>query len=309
MLRRNLKIFGLVPVLAFALMLTACSGDTGTKNLVLGGKDIEIPYDDAGSTVRSLVMAEVFKEVGYKVTLTQVESAGSLFASTSVNKDAVNVSGWFPTTHKDYLDKYGDNLEVYKKTNFIDEVSLSLAVPAYMDTVKSMKDLKDNKEFGDSVDRTITGIDPRSGIMEMTDKAIESNDYGLGKWTLKEGSEQAMIAELTEKYKNEQPIIITGWTPHWIFDNMEMKMLDDPQGVYGNGEDHINLVFNKEFKSEHPAAYRIATRMAADWKQEDESLLMKLMFVKGGNKQKVAQDYIDRNSNKLDSWIENIEKE
>lgn len=309
MLRRNLKIFGLVPVLAFSLMLTACGGDTGAKNLVLGETDIEIPYDDAGATVRSFVLAEVLKEVGYKVTLTQVESAGSLFASTSVNKNALNASGWFPSTHKDYLDKYGDDLEVYKKTNFVDKVSISLAVPAYMDTVKSLKDLKDNKEFGDSVKWTITGIDPRSGIMEMTDKAIEDNDYGLGEWTLKEGSEQAMIAELKEKYAKEQPIVITGWTPHWIFENMDLKMLDDPQGVFGNEEDHINLVFNKEFKSEHPAAYKIATRMAADWKQEDESLLMKLMFVKGGNKQKVAQDFIDRNSNKLDSWIENVEKE
>lgn len=308
MLRRNLKMFGLVPVLAVAAVLTACSGDTGNERIELGGKDIEIPYADAGSTVRSLVLAEVLEDVGYKVTLTKVESAGSLFASTSESKDSLNASGWFPSTHKEYLKKYGDKLEVYKKTNFIDNAAVSLAVPTYMDTIKSIADLKDNKELGESLQWTITGIDPRSGIMEITDEAIENNDYGLKKWKLKEGSESAMIAELQENYKNEQPIIITGWTPHWIFKDMDLKMLEDPEEIYGSEDDHVNLVFNKDFKAEHPAAYEIATRISDDWKEDDEYNLMNRIFIKGDNKQKVAEDFVESNSNKVDKWKENIEK-
>ena len=40
-------------------------------------------------------------------------------------------------------------------------------------------------------------------------------------------------------------------------------MLDDPDKIYGSGKEH-NLVFNKNFKNNHPAAYKIATRIAND---------------------------------------------
>jgi ABC-type proline/glycine betaine transport system substrate-binding protein len=35
-----------------------------------------------------------------------------------------------------------------------------------------------------------------------------------------------------------------------------------PDNIYGNNNQHIDLVFNKDFKEAHPAAYTIATRMA-----------------------------------------------
>lgn len=309
MLRSNLKLLGLITALAIAVILSACSegsssSDTGIE---LGGKDIEIPYAGAGSTARSLVLAEALEDVGYNVTLTQVEAAGSMFASTAENKDTLNASGWFPSTHKEYLDKYGDDLEVYEDANFIDKASLSLTVPEYMDDVDSIEDLKDNKELGESVDWTIIGIDPRTGIMKNTKKGIENND--LDKWELQEGSESAMLSELKEKYENEEPIIITGWKPHWIFQEMDLKMLDDPDKIYGGDDDHINLVFNKGFKDEHPAAHKIATRMADDWSEDDEDELMKRIFIEDENEKKVAEDFIDDHSYRVDKWKKGIEKE
>ena len=45
-------------------------------------------------------------------------------------------------------------------------------------------------------------------------------------------------------------------------------MLKDPDKIYGKEDQHINLVFNKEFKANHPAAYTIATRMSDDWNKK-----------------------------------------
>src|SRR5699024_2695645 len=148
-----------------------------------------------------------------------------------------------------------------------------------------------------------------NGIMKKTDKAIEDNDYGLGDWDLQEGSEFAMISELMEKYEQGEPIIITGWEPHWIFNELDLKMLDDPNKVYAGEDDHINLVFNEKFADRHPAAYKIATRMAKDWNEADEEDLMDDVFVKEKNKEKVAEDFVDDHSNKVDKWKEGIEEE
>lgn len=308
MLRSNLKLLGLMASLTFVVVLAACSGDNSSSDgaVELGGKDIEIPYAGAGSTARSLVLAEALEDVGYNVTSTQVEAAGPMFASTAENPDTLHASGWFPSTHKAYLDKYGDDIEVYEDKNLIDKAPLSLAVPEYMDDVNSIEDLKDNKELGKSVDWTIIGIDPRTGIMKNTEKGIEDND--LDKWELQEGSESAMISDLKEKYENEEPIIITGWKPHWIFEEMNLKMLSDPDKIYGGNDDHINLVFNKGFKDEHPAAYKIATRMANDWSKDDEDELMKRIFIEGENEKKVAEDFIDDHSHRVDKWKKGVEK-
>jgi len=311
MLKRYLKPLGVISILALAVILTACSGDAQSKdkNIELGEKDIEIPYSDAGSTVRSLVLSEVLEDVGYDVTLTQVQSDGSMYASISENKNAFHTSGWLPSTHREYFDKYGDDIEAYKSSDIIEKPSLSLAVPEYMDDIDSMADLKDNKKLGKSLNWTITGVDPRTGIMKKTDKAIEDNDYGLGDWKLDEGSEAEMISELMEKYEKQEPIIITGWTPHWIFNELDMKMLDDPNKIYAGEDDHINLVFNKKFADKHPAAYKIATRVAKDWEVKDENELMKKIFVENKNKEKVIEDYVDDHSNKVDKWKEDIEEE
>src|SRR5699024_601622 len=115
MLKRYIKLLGVISILAFAVILTGCSADalSQDKNIELGEKEIEIPYSDAGSTVRSFVLSEVLEDVGYDVTLTQVQSDGSMYASIAEDKDAFNTSGWLPSTHKDYFDKLWDDIESY----------------------------------------------------------------------------------------------------------------------------------------------------------------------------------------------------
>lgn len=304
---KSFKVLGLASALTLSLVLSGCNDDSasGQDEIELGGEDIEIPYSDAGSTVRALVLAEALEDVGYDVDLNQVESDGSLYASTAENRDTLHTSGWFPSTHKDYLDQYGDDIEVYTENDIIENANVSLAVPEYMEDVNSIEDLKDNDELGESVDWTINGIDPRSGIMQKTDDAIEDN--GLEDYDLEESSELAMVMELQERYENQAPMIITGWEPHWIFTAMDLKMLDDPENIYDGSDEHINLVFNEGFAQEHPAAYEIATRMADDWEEDDENELMESIFIDEDNQEQTIDDFMEDNSNRIDDWKEDIE--
>lgn len=58
-----------------------------------------------------------------------------------------------------------------------------------------------------------------------------------------------------------------------------MKMLDDPNNDYGNEKIHIDLVFYKDFKDEHLAAYTVATCIANDWDKKDEDDLKKQILI------------------------------
>ncbi|PLR76277.1 glycine/betaine ABC transporter substrate-binding protein [Bacillus sp. V3-13] len=155
---------------------------------------------------------------------------------------------------------------------------------------------------GAQVDYQITGIDPGSGLMKATEKAME--DYNLQDWTLREGSSAAMTAELKKAYENEEPIIITGWTPHWMFQKYDLKYLDDPKGSYGEGES-IHTVVRKGLEEEAPGAYQILDQFY--WKPGDMEEVM-VEIQEGADPKTAAQNWIDSHSDVVQRWIEGTQQ-
>ncbi|WP_251521899.1 MULTISPECIES: glycine betaine ABC transporter substrate-binding protein [Staphylococcus] len=305
---RSLKILGLIATLALAIVLSACgNGSSSQKKPSLGNKDIEIPYVATdNSAARSLVIAEVLKKAGYDVTTTPVQASGPLYADVSGNKDAFHASGIFPTVDKSYYDKFKSKITKYDKHSFVDDVKVGLAVPQYAQNINSISDLKDNEQFGKAVNHKIQGTDARNGVMKATKDEIGSGD--LKDYELNESSDQAQFKQLQKAHQAQQPILFTAMEPSWIAKELKFKMLDDPNKIYGDDNQHINLVFNKDFEKTHPAAYQIGTRMSDDWSHSDEETIAKKMFVDRKNPEDVAKDYVDNNENKVDDWIKDIKK-
>ena len=52
--------------------------------------------------------------------------------------------------------------------------------------------------------------------MKTTDKAIAA--YGLDGYTLMTSSSSTMLASLKKAMDKGEWMVITGWTPHWMFD-------------------------------------------------------------------------------------------
>ena len=59
--------------------------------------------------------------------------------------------------------------------------------------------------------------------MGNTQTALEK--YGLTQknWQLQTSSTAAMTSVLDKALKNKQPIVITGWVPHWMFTKYDLK--------------------------------------------------------------------------------------
>lgn len=322
---KKFRYAGLAAVFMVSIMLAACgsnddngneggassgnngnNGNNGDSGVELGDKDITLPYVAwAGETARTPLLGKALEDVGYNVEITQVE-AGPMWASVADDKDTFTASAWLPTTHKEYMDKYKDDVEVYDDTPLIDKAPLALTVPEYVD-VDSIEDLKGNKELGEAVDWTITGIDAGAGIMNSTEKAIDN--YDLDKWKLQASSESAMISELQKKIKKKEPIIITGWKPHWIYAEMDLKMLEDPDEIYGGDGDEIVLVFNKDFKEAHPAAYKIATQFAQNYDEDDEDELMGPIFGEDKDAGKVAEQFMKDHPDQVKKWEDGVASE
>ena len=154
---------------------------------------------------------------------------------------------------------------------------------------------------GESVDYKITGIDPGAGIMEATDRAIE--DYELDEWTLTTGSGAAMTAALKKAYDREEPIIVTGWTPHWKFAEFDLKYLEDPKGSFG-GEEEIHSIGRIGLADDLPEAHAILSNF--NWSEDDMGEVM-IAIQDGENEEVAAQNWIDANEEKVAEWTDGVD--
>lgn len=162
---------------------------------------------------------------------------------------------------------------------------------------------KDDAYVGNQVDYKIVGIEPGAGIMSATEEVLKK--YGLEEdWTLQEGSSAAMVAELQKAYDNQDPIILTGWTPHWKFQKYDLKYLDDPKNVYGQSE-NIHTLVRKGLKEELPGAEQILDQFY--WTPADMEEVM--VDMEGGMTPKeAAAKWIEKYPNKVDQWLTGAEK-
>lgn len=154
---------------------------------------------------------------------------------------------------------------------------------------------------GEQVDHKIIGIDPGAGLMKAAENAMK--EYGLDDWELVEGSSAAMTAALTQAYKEKKPIIVTGWTPHWMFSKFEMKYLDDPKGVFGKDE-QIHTIVRKGLKEDQPSAYAFLDKF--EWKASDMEKVM-LDIADGKKPEEAAADWVKNNEDTVNKWVEGIQ--
>ncbi len=298
------------------MLLAACGGNSGEQENTdgsndegseqtsegpeIGQEELTQPYVAwARETVSTHMLGALLEMVGYTVELKQVE-AGAMWSSVADGSADFHTSAWLPATHAPYWEKYSE--DIVKVKQVLDKAPLALAVPSYMEDVNSMEDLKGNKELGESVDWTITGIDPGAGIMQNTEEAIEA--YGLDNWELTSSSEAAMLTTLQAAAENEEPIIVPMWKPHWIFGTMDLKMLEDPQEIYGGEGDQIFTVARKGLEEDAPRAYKVLEQY--DETYELVNKLMPKVHAEDQDPAKVVQEYIENNPDQVDKWLEGI---
>jgi len=155
---------------------------------------------------------------------------------------------WLPLTHKPYMDKVGD--EVVNLGPLYTRARLGWVVPEYIpkDQLRSIVDLKDRRVMR-KLGNQIHGIDPGAGLMQASEKAIE--DYGLDRYRLISSSGAGMTAALSRAIKRQKWIVVTGWSPHWMFSRWKLRYLEDPQGALG-GRERIHALVRKEFYQDFP---------------------------------------------------------
>jgi len=222
--------------------------------------------------------------------MTSLSAAAMWQAIATGDADAI-VAAWLPTTHADYLERVGDQVEDLGPN--LDGTKLGLVVPAYTD-VDSIAGLNDN---ADTFNGEIIGIDPGAGLMGLTEEVVDTYELDLN---LRSGSDATMVAALANAINNEEDIVVTSWTPHWMFARWDLKYLEDPENVYG-GAEQIHTVVRQGLADDMPEAYAILN--AFEWTPEQMGEVMLMNQEEGSDPYENAKQWVEDNQEQVDGWI------
>lgn len=286
----------LLGALALSTMtfLAACGDDSSSSSSDEDLGKINLAYVEWDTEIASThVVGQMLEDMGYNVSLTPLDNAIMWEAVSKGEADAM-VAGWLPNTHAAQFEKYGDKL-VDLGPN-LEGGKSGLVVPKYMD-VNSIADLKDE------ADAVITGIEPGAGIMSATEEALETYP-NLADWSLLPSSSGAMTVALEQAIKNEEEIVVTGWSPHWKFISYDLKYLEDPENVFG-GSENIHTFTRENLEADAPEAYKLLD--AFHWTPEDIETVM-LDINSGTSPKEAAAKWIKDNEDLVNEWKAAIEK-
>jgi len=203
---------------------------------------------------------------------------------------------WLPLTHKPYMDKVGD--QVVNFGPLYTRARLGWAVPDYIprDQLNSIEDLKARKVMR-KLGQQIIGIDPGAGLMQASEKALD--EYDLDRYRLISSSGAGMTAALARAIKRKKWIVVTAWSPHWMFARWKLRYLEDPKGSLG-GRERIHALTRENFYQDFPVEVsEFLARMFIPL-HELEALMAR---ANDSSYDQAVEKYIKQHPARVDYWV------
>lgn len=283
------NFLSLMLVVSITLLISSCAGE-GKKDTADEKETVNILYPNWAEGIAFTHLAKVaLEENNYEVELTNLEP-GLIYGELSKedSKGDVFLDAWLPHTHKEYWEDYGDDL--VKLGESFSEGTTGLVVPTYVD-ISSITQMNDNKE---KFDEEIIGIGAGAGIHRNTIRAIEEYDLDFEQIT---SSGPAMVASLEKAISNDEWIVITGWKPHFMWANYDIKYLEDPKGIYP--KDVCAIVSRTGFEEDMPEA----ATFFKNFNLEEEELYDLMGEIREKGEEEGASSWYQANKAMVDGWF------
>ena len=133
--------------------------------------------------------------------------------------------------------------------------------------------------------------------MQASEQAIL--DYGLDRYRLVSSSGAGMTAALSRAIKRKEWIVVTGWSPHWMFSRWELRYLEDPRKSLG-GRERIHALVRRGFYQDFPVEVtEFLSRMYLPL-DELEALMNQATDT---SYEQAVQEYIETHPQRVDYWV------
>lgn len=204
---------------------------------------------------------------------------------------------WLPGTHKGYWEKVKDNVEDLGA--LYTGARLGWAVPDEIPVglVRTIDDLK-KPEVQEKLGGRIQGIDAGAGLMKLSEATIKA--YGLD-YKLLTASDAAMVSSLDRAIQRKQWIVVTTWSPHWMFSQYKLRYLEDPKQTLGGAEE-IHALGRKGFSAAFPKAAAFVRNLKLPL-ADLEGVMLKARDTSAA---KEAATYVSTRGEVVDRWLSGV---
>lgn len=287
-MKRKNKLFYMMAILCIVSLigLVGCSKDgdaTEAKVLKIG----QAPYDYEVPFVE--ITKQIAEEEGYEVEVVKGE-VGFMFLSLAQGDIDIWPGVWLPSIHDSYQQKYGDKYEL--GSAIFEEAQVGWVVPSYVEA-DSVADLKGNEDL---VGGKLTGFEPGSGMMLLSEEVVEGYELDL---EIIPGTMAAMMAEADYAITHDKPIAFLGWRPHAMMRKYDLKFLEDPKGYWELDSELWGIRLGLEEQAPDIYSYVSNFKMSLD---ETEQFLYEYQE----NDKEIpdlVQKWIDENRSQIDEWL------
>lgn len=214
------------------------------------------------------------------------------------------LGNWMPAQQKfrDDLNAAGGIEELVQN---LEGAKFTLAVnkPGAEAGVQDFADLDAHK---DAFDGKIFGIEPGAPANQSIQAMIDSDEFGLGDWTLVESGEQAMLAQVGRNASAGKPTVFLAWAPHPMNEAIEITYLSGGDEQFGPdyGGATVHTLARSEWAQSCPNAAKLFSQLVFDIPMENQ--LMGKILDEGADPADAAAEWLSRNPRVLDGWLADV---
>ncbi|MDA3923019.1 MAG: glycine betaine ABC transporter substrate-binding protein [Salinisphaera sp.] len=251
-------------------------------------------WDDA-EFVSRLAKALIEQRTDYHVKL-KLAAIGQQYKSVANGSMDLMMMAWLPDTHKRYWKKVHGR--VVDLGTLYRGGQLGWVVPDYVpiDQLASIADLR-KPDVQARLGGQIQGIDPGAGLMQLSAETIDA--YGLSQqYRLISGDGNRMVHALADAIAQHRWIVVTAWTPHWMFARYKLRYLADPKGTLVSPQ-HVDVIAREGFLDDYPKVAAMLGRMHIPL----ATLQSALSEVQKLGSKKAIQRFIDHHQPLINRWF------
>lgn len=209
------------------LVLTACGDADSADSTDDSVHIVYTPFDEG--VAATYLWKHILEDQGYEVELTMADVGPTYAAVSQDDADLYLASN--PGSHSEYIDEYGDGFDFLGA--WYEPLRHALVVPEYVHAA-GITEIADLKGRGEEFGNQIVGIEAGAGITREAQEAVET--YELDDYELLDSSTAAMLSEFGAAVSDDEWVVATSWNPHWAVAEYDMQFLDDPEGIFADGD-------------------------------------------------------------------------
>lgn len=264
-----------------------------------GGGDLTLGYLGWDENVANSYLTEMLleEELGYEnVELKLADDVGPVYRGLIEGETDAFLDAWMPN-HEQFLKRGRGRIEVSRVPWYVDPTRYGIAVPDYMQDVRSISDLDS------SGTDMITGIEPGAVLMKKIETDVVPRHQLQS--SLVEATTPAMLAELEQAYSMEEPFVFLAWSPYWMNQEYEFHYLSDLKNAMGSVDapQTLHSVTREGFAEDEPVAYALIKAMRLD---EDQVGSLELAINEAEDPETGVSRWLEEKENRelVRPWIE-----